>query len=187
LARKLVYVSSISLDGFIEGSDGRIDWVIVDEDFHRFINDRERDVGEWLYGRRMYELMSAYWPTADQDPANPEYVADFSRIWRSAPKVVFSSTLREVSHNSRLVRGDPVQEVRRLKAEPGPSLEVGGTILAKTLIENHLVDEYELYIQPVILGGGARLFPELDAREQLELVQHHTFRSGVLFTHYKVK
>jgi dihydrofolate reductase len=182
--RKLVYVSSISLDGFIEGPGHSIDWVIVDDEFHRFINDRQREVGAYLYGRRMYELMSGYWPTADEDPDNPDYVADFARIWRQTPKIVFSKTLAEVSHNSHLNRQDPVEEVRRLKQQDGHNLEVGGTILARTLIQNGLVDEYELYIQPVIVGSGARLFPELETGQLLQLVEERSFNSGVIFAHY---
>src|SRR5437879_468129 len=102
--RKLTYTMMVSLDGFIEGPDPELDWVLIDEELHRFANDQARAAEVFIYGRRMYEVMAGYWPAADADPEAPDYVVEYARIWQAKPKVVFSKTLGEVTHNSRLVR-----------------------------------------------------------------------------------
>src|SRR5512146_1756156 len=112
--RKLIYFTMASVDGFMDSQDRDLDWVHIDEELHSYVNKREREIGAYLYGRRMYELMNAYWPTADTQSSVP-YEAEFSRIWKQIPKVVFSSTLEGVEGNARLVRGDAVEEVKRLK------------------------------------------------------------------------
>src|SRR5579884_1105784 len=116
---RLVYSMMTSLDGFVATPDGGLDWVLVDEEVHTYCNELARAHRAFLYGRRLYELMAGFWPTADEDPAAPPYVAEFARIWRPKPKVVFSSALDRVDWNSRLERGDVVAEVKRLKSEPG--------------------------------------------------------------------
>lgn len=182
--RKVIYSMSVSLDGFVETPGHAIDWVIVDEELHRFFNDQARETGTHLYGRRLYELMAAYWPTADQDPATPGFMVDFARIWRSTPKVVFSTTLQSVDWNSRLVRDDVAGEVARLKAQPGGDLAVGGPTLAATLIRLGLVDEYQVFVQPVVLGAGTPFFPPLEEKIALRLVETRTFASGVVYLRY---
>src|SRR5512135_1342133 len=141
---KLIYGFSVSLDGFIEDARGGLDWTVPDETLHRHFNERERSAGGVLYGRRLYELMSAYWPTADQDPSAPDVIKEYARIWQSEPKVVFSRTLQSVAHNARLVRDDLAGEVARLKAQPGGDILVGGASLAASLMQLDLIDEYGL-------------------------------------------
>ena len=131
--RKVVYSMGVSLDGFIEGPNRELDWSTPDEELHTFWNDQTREIGTSLYGRRMYELMAGFWPTADADPSAPSYVAEFARIWRDLPKVVFSTTLEKVDWNSRLVRDDVAEEVMKLKAQPGKDLSIGGSDLAAIL------------------------------------------------------
>jgi len=183
--RKLVYFNSVSLDGFIDSTDKNLDWVIVNKEEKTFINDLQREFGAYLFGRRIYEMMQDYWPAADT-PENPPEIVDYARIYRAKPKIVFSSTLDQVEGNARLVRGDAVEEVRRLKAEPGKDLEMSGSVLAGTLIRAGLVDEYQLLIQPVILGAGTRMLPALDRRDHLQLIETHAFTSGVVYLRYSV-
>ncbi|MCL4560806.1 MAG: dihydrofolate reductase family protein [Chloroflexi bacterium] len=182
--RKLIYFTMASIDGFIERSDGNSDWVIVDEELHLYLNNRERDIGAYLYGRRMYELMMDFWPTADAQ-SNPAYVVEFAQIWKQIPKIVFSRTLERVEGNAVLVKEDVVTEVARLKEQPGKDLEVGGAKLARTLMESGLIDEYQIYIQPVILGSGTPMFPAMGQTVRLKLVETHNFSSGVVFLRYQ--
>lgn len=183
--RKLVYFTMVSLDGYIETVDHSLEWVIVDEELHRFINViQERDTGMDVNGRRMYELMQAFWPTAD-NRSNPDYIVEYARIWKQIPKLVFSSTLDKVEGNARLVRGDAVAEVQKLKAEDGKNLEVGGAELAGALMKAGLVDEYRIFVQPVILGAGTRMIPMLDQPVNLRLVETRTFGSGVVYLRYQ--
>jgi dihydrofolate reductase len=183
--RKVIYSMSVSLDGFTETPDRKIDWVIVDEELHSFFNSQAREQDTFLYGRRIYELMTDYWPTADADPSNPAYIVEYSRIWKDMPKVVFSKTLKEVAWNSRLVSEDIAGEVAKLKAQPGKELGVGGPTLAASFMRLGLLDEYQLFINPVILGAGTPFFPALGRRLDLRLVESRTFRSGVVFVRYQ--
>lgn len=182
--RKLVYFTMASLDGLIDSADRDLDWVIVDEELHRYLNNLELEMGGYLYGRRMYELMQAYWPTADVQ-SNPAFIREYSQIWKGIPKFVFSSALDRVEGNARLVKGDAVAEVTRLKEQPGKDLEVGGAILASTLIRAGLVDEYRIFVQPVILGAGTPMFPGLDEVIRLRLAETHSFHSGVVYLRYQ--
>ena len=184
--RKLTYGMGVSLDGFIADRDGAIDWSAPDEELHRFHNQQAREVGVELYGRRLYEDMLT-WETADQQPSASAPVVEFAEIWRATPKVVFSTTLERVEGNARLVREDPGEEVARLKAEPGQDLAVGGAGLASTLIELGLVDEYRLFVNPVILGAGTPFFPALERRISLELVETRTFGSRVVYVRYRAR
>jgi dihydrofolate reductase len=181
--RKLTYSMGVSLDGFIAAPGGVIDWSVPDEELHRFHNERARAAGVELYGRRMYEVMR-FWETADADPALAEHEREFARIWKATPKVVFSTTLEAVEGNARLVREGAVQEVERLKAEPGGDLSVSGAGLASTFIRHGLVDELGLFISPVVLGAGTPFFPALKDRIALELIETRTFGSRVVYLRY---
>jgi dihydrofolate reductase len=183
--RKLIYSMSVSLDGFIAGPGGAIDWSAPDEELHRFHNQQTREVGAHLCGRRLYEKMR-YWETAEEQPSAPEHVLEFARIWKETPQIVFSKTLERVEGNARLVKGDAAEEVAKLKAESGKPLAVGGAGLASTLIGYGLIDEYRLFISPVVLGGGTPYFPALDERIKLELVETRTFGSRVVYVRYRL-
>jgi dihydrofolate reductase len=183
--RKVIYGFSVSLDGFIEDREGKIDWVIVDEELHRHFNDQDRAIGAHLYGRRMYELMQSYWPTADQDLSNPDYIVEYALIWQNMPKIVFSRTLEQVEGNARLVQGDLAAEVARLKALPGKDMAVGGAGLAAAFMQLDLIDEYRLYVQPVVLGGGKPMFPGMNNLINLRLLETRSFGSGVVFLRYQ--
>jgi dihydrofolate reductase len=182
--RQLVYSMQVSLDGFIAGPAGGIDWAAPDEEVHRFHNQQAREVGTDLYGRRMYELMR-FWETADERPSVPEHELEFARIWKDTPKVVFSTTLERVEGNARLVSEGAVEEVARLKEQPGKQLAVGGAGLASSLMRAGLIDEYRLFVQPVVLGGGTPFFGALDEPIKLELVETKTFGSRVVYVRYR--
>ena len=181
---KLTYGFGVSVDGYTADRDGDIGWSDPDEELHQFWNDKARQLEVSLYGRKLYELMSAHWPTADQDPAATPVVAEFARLWRATPKVVFSRTLDEVGWNSRLERGDVVEVTRRLKTETDGLLEVGGATLAAPLVRAGLVDEFLVVVTPTAVGGGTPFFPPLDRRLRLELTETRTFPSGAVLLRY---
>jgi dihydrofolate reductase len=176
---------TVSLDGFIAGPGGEIDWSVPDEELHRFHNERARGLGAHLLGRRLYEVMT-YWETADQNPAAGEVELEFAGIWKDMPKIVFSQTLETVVGNTRLVRDNTAEEVARLKEQPGKDLGVGGAGLASTFIKLGLVDEYQLFVSPVVLGAGIPYFPALDERINLKLVETRTFGSRVVYVRYQL-
>lgn len=182
--RKLIYSMGVSLDGYIAGPGGEIDWSAPDEELHRFHNQQTRDVGVHLYGRRLYETM-VYWETVDQDPAASDVALEFAEIYKRQPKLVFSTTLSSVTGNATLASGDPGEIVRQLKQEPGKDLAVGGAGLASTFMELDLIDEYRLFVSPVILGAGTRFFTGLRQRLELELVETRTFSSRVIYARYR--
>jgi dihydrofolate reductase len=184
--RKLIYSMGVSLDGFIAGPDGEIDWSAPDEELHRVHNRQMRDVGTHLCGRRLYEAMT-YWETAEENPSAPEYELDFARIWKDTPKIVFSKTLQKVEGDYTLVRGDATEEVKKLKERTGGDLAVGGAGLASTFIELGLIDEYRLLVSPVVLGGGTPYFPTLQQRINLELIETQTFGSRVVYVRYGLR
>jgi dihydrofolate reductase len=184
VTRKLIYSMGVSLDGFIAGPGGEIDWSPPDEELHRFHNQLLRETGVHLCGRRLYEVMT-YWETADQNPSARDYELEFARTWREMPKVVFSSTLENVAGNATLVRGDAAEEVAKLKRQPGGDLAVGGAGLASALMRRGLIDEYQLFISPVVLGAGTRYFPALEERVDLELIETRTFGSRVVYCRYR--
>jgi dihydrofolate reductase len=180
----VVYSMMVSLDGFIEGPDKEIDWVIVDEELHTFINDQQSAVGAYLFGRGMYETHAAYWPASDADTSAPEYIMEYGRIWRAMPKVVFSAALDQVVANTRLVRDNVAEE--KLKQEHDKDLVVGGAGLAASLMRLGLVDEYGLFVQPVLLGSGTPMFPSrVEGCQDLRLVDQRRFASGVLYLRYR--
>lgn len=182
--RKVIYSMGVSLDGFIAGPDGEIDWSAPDEELHRFHNQQTREMGAHLCGRRLYEVM-AYWETAEENPSAAEHELEFARIWKEMPKIVFSKTLEKVEGNARLVRDGVAEEVAELKEQPGRDLAVGGAGLASTFIKLGLIDEYRLFVSPVVLGGGTPYFPALDERIDLELVETQTFGSRVVYVRYR--
>lgn len=181
--RKVIYSMMVSLDGFIAGPNQEADWIQVDEELHTFVNERERAIDTHLYGRRMYEVMS-YWQTADTNLATPAFERDYAQIWQGIQKVVFSTTLDRVEGKTRLARGDVGAEIAALKAQPGKDIGVAGATLAATVIALGLVDQYQLFVQPAILGGGTPYWPPAH-RCNLQLVETHQFRSGVAMLHYQ--
>jgi dihydrofolate reductase len=182
--RKVIYSFGVSLDGFIAGPRGEIDWSAPDEELHRFHNEQARELGAHLCGRRLYEVMG-FWDTAGEDPSLPAHELEFAEIWQATPKVVFSRTLERVEGNARLAEGDAVGEVARLKQQQGGGLAVGGAGLASALVEHDLIDEYGLFVHPVVLGAGTPYFPPLSERFDLELVETRTFGGGVVYVRYR--
>jgi dihydrofolate reductase len=180
---KVIYSMSASLDGFIAGPDGSFDWSAPDEELHRFHNRRVQELGAQLLGRRLYETM-VYWETAHEDPSAGDVTIEFARIWQALPRVVFSSTLDSVEGNARLATGGPAEEVARLKAEVDGDIGVGGATLAAAFAELDLIDEYELFLCPVIVGGGTPFFPPLTKPLDLELIETKTFGSRVVCLRY---
>ena len=181
---KLVYSMSVSLDGFMARPDGSLDWVNIDEELHSFFNHQARDESIFLYGRRLYETMAAYWPTADADPSAAAVEVEFARIRRAKPKIVFSRTQDHVEWNSMLVREVVPDEIQRLKRQFEGNLSVGGADLAATFMRLGLIDEYQLVVAPVILGSGRPFFPALNDDIKLRLVQTRTFQSGAVWLRY---
>jgi len=183
--RKVIYAMNLSLDGFIEDRNGSLNWSYPDEEMHKHFNELESTFDFHLYGRGLYENMAAFWPTADEDPSAPDFVIEYARIWKSIPNVVFSTSLDQVGWNSRLVKGDIAEEVNKLKAGPGKDMNVGGAGLAASFMQLGLIDEYRLYIHPVILGGGKPMFPQLRDKIDLQLVETRRFGSGVVLLRYR--
>ncbi|MDX2827015.1 dihydrofolate reductase [Streptomyces ipomoeae] len=184
--RKIVLMMSLSLDGYMEGPNREIDWHLVDDELHTHFNDLLSGMGAFLHGRVTYELMADYWPTADRDPAVSRTVAEFAAIWRDMPKLVFSRTLERAEWHTTIVRDVVDDDIRALKAEDGGDLALGGANLGAEFMRHDLIDEYRLYIHPVILGRGRRLFPETEAMTPtgLRLIDTHTFGNGVVLLHY---
>ena len=174
----------ISLDGFIAGPDGEIDWHLVDDELHQHMNDELRGAAAFYEGRVVYELMEGYWPTADDDPGATAVESEFAGIWRATPKVVFSRTLQEVGPNAELARDVVPEEVRARVAQLEGPVFVGGAVLAAAFAEHDLVDEYRLYVHPVLIGRGRPMFPPTDRRTSLRLVQTRTFGNGVTLLRY---
>jgi dihydrofolate reductase len=182
--RKLIYSMTVSLDGYIAGPDGAIGLGVPDEELHRFHTHQMQETDLHLYGRRLYETM-VYWETAEEkDPSLQDYELEFARIWKALPKVVFSKTLEEVEGNTRLLRDGVGEEVTRLKEEPGKDIAVGGASLARACMNLDLIDEYRLFVSPLLLGGGTPYFPTRDEKINLELVETRTFGSRVVYLRY---
>jgi dihydrofolate reductase len=180
---RLIYSAIASLDGYVADERGSFDWAAPDEEMHAFVNDLERSVGTYLYGRRMYEVMVG-WETMPLD-GQPPVVRHFAEIWRAADKVVYSKTVETVSSaRTRLEREFDPEAVRRLKADAVRDLTVGGPELAARAIEAGLVDELHLFLAPVLVGGGKQALPGR-VRVQLELLDERRFGSGVVHLHYR--
>jgi dihydrofolate reductase len=181
---RLIYSALMSLDGYIADADGNFDWAAPDEEVHAFVNDLVRPVGTHLYGRRMYETMRT-WETADTDPGQPPVGLDFARIWQSAEKIVYSTTLQAPdSARTRIERDFDPDQVRKLKAAADRDLSVGGAHLAAQAIAAGLVDEYQLFVVPAVVGGGTRSLPD-HVRLNLALTQERRFGSGVVYLRYR--
>ena len=161
--RKVIVMMSVSLDGFIEGPNGELDWHMVDDELHSHLNEQLGSMGAFLYGRVMYELMAGFWPTADTDPSSTAPVVEFARIWRDMPKIVYSRTLQHAEWNATLRREVDPDEIRALKQQPGGDMVLGGANLAATFARKGLIDEYCIYMQPVILGVAPFMAPSLGA------------------------
>jgi dihydrofolate reductase len=181
---KLIYSAISSLDGYVEDEAGNFDWAAPDEEVHAFVNDLERQVGTYLYGRRMYETM-VYWETAHTVADQTPVMLDFAEIWQAADKIVYSKTLETVSSaRTRLERDFDPEAVRRMKATAGRDISVGGPDLAAQAIEAGLVDELHLFVVPIAVGAGKQSLPE-NVRLELELLEERRFGSGVVHLHYR--
>ncbi|HXY73456.1 MAG TPA: dihydrofolate reductase family protein [Actinomycetota bacterium] len=182
---RLIYSMLTSLDGYVADERGNFDWAAPDEEVHTFVNDLERPVGTYLYGRRMYETM-IFWDGPEAIEDQPASMQDFARIWRAADKVVYSTTLPEVSTaRTRLERRFDPDEVRRMKETAERDLSVGGPGLAGQAIAAGLVDELQLFVAPVVVGGGTRWLPD-HVRLDLRLEEERRFGNGMVFCRYRV-
>jgi dihydrofolate reductase len=176
---------SVSLDGFFDGPDRELDWQLVDEELHQHFNDWLRGAGAFLDGRVNYELMAGFWPKADADPASSPQMVEFAGIWRDMPKIVFSRTLERADWNATVVSDVVPEDIMALKAQDGGDLVLGGADLAATFIRHDLIDEYRLYVHPVLLGRGRLLFGPGDLPLGLRLVENRAFGSGVVMLRYE--
>ena len=183
---RLIYSVITSLDGYIADRDGDFDWAAPDEEVHTFVNDLERPVGTYLYGRRMYDMM-CYWETAHTLADRPAHEQDFSDIWRAADKVVYSRTLETVSSaRTRIERDFDHAAVRQMKASAGRDITVAGADLAAQAIKAGLVDEFHLFVTPIVVGGGNPSLPD-NVRLELDLLDEHRFGNGTVFLRYRTR
>jgi dihydrofolate reductase len=181
---KLIYSAITSLDGYVADEDGNFDWAAPDEEVHTFVNDLERPVGTYLYGRRMYEVM-VYWERAHTLADQPLFMQEFAQIWQAANKIVYSKTLNTVfSARTRIVRDFDPEAVRQMKAPAGRDISVGGPDLAAQAIKAGLVDECHLFLAPIVVGGGKQSLPN-NVRLKLELLDERRFGNGMVHLHYR--
>jgi dihydrofolate reductase len=184
MAARLIYSVIASLDGYTADENGYFEWAAPDEEVHAFVNDLERPIGTYLYGRRMYDVMR-FWETAPTDETQSPAMRDYAQIWRAADKIVYSSTLETAeSARTRIEREFHPDAIRELKAGATRDISVGGPGLAADAISAGLVDEYQLFLTPVIVGGGTRALPG-GARLNLELQDEHRFGNGVVYLRYR--
>jgi dihydrofolate reductase len=182
---KLIYSAITSLDGYIADEDGNFDWAAPDDEVHAFVNDLERRIGTYLYGRRMYEVMR-YWETAPSGADPLPVVKDYAEIWRAADKIVYSKTLATASSaRTRIERDFEPGAIRQMKARAGRDISVGGPDLAAQAIRAGLVDEFHLFLVPIVVGGGKPSVPS-NVRVKLDLLDERRFGSGVVHLHYRV-
>jgi dihydrofolate reductase len=183
---KLIYSAITSLDGYVEDEEGKFDWAVPDEEVHAFVNDLERPIGTFLYGRRMYETMVS-WETVSTGADQPPGGRDFAQIWRAAEKIVYSRTLQTVSSaRTRVEHTFDPEAVRQLKETSIRDITVGGPELAGHAINAGLVDECHLFLGPVVVGGGKRSLPR-NVRMQLDLLDQRRFANGVVYLHYRIR
>ncbi len=181
---RLIYSALTSLDGYVADESGNFEWAAPDEEVHRFVNELERPIGTYLYGRRMYEVM-AYWETAHTLPDQPPFIKDYAEIWQAADKIVYSRTLATVSSARTRIEPDfDVEAVGQMKAEAARDMSVGGPELASHAIKAGLVDEYHFFVAPVVVGGGKQALPR-KVRLDLELLGERRFGNGVVQLHYR--
>ncbi|TML40941.1 MAG: dihydrofolate reductase [Actinobacteria bacterium] len=183
--RKVILMMSVSLDGFIEGPDHDLGWHMVDDELHSHFNEQLRGMGAFLDGRVTYELMAGFWPTADADPSSTGPMVEFAAIWRDMPKFVFSRTMEGAGWNTTVVRHVVPEEIEALKARPGGDMVLGGADLAASFMRHDLIDEYRLYVHPVVIGRGKPLFPPGAAKVVLGLAETRTFGNGVVLLRYE--
>jgi len=180
---KLIYSAITSLDGYLADEDGNFDWAEPDEEMHTFVNDLERPIGTYLYGRRMYEVM-VYWEAV---PADQPFIQDFAEIWQAADKIVYSTTLTTVSSaRTRIERAFDPEAVRQMKASAERDITIGGAEIAAEAFRAGLVDECQLFIAPIIVGGGKESLPD-GVRLELDLLDERRFDSGVVYLHYRTR
>ena len=183
---KLIYATIMSLDGYVADKDGDFDWAAPDDEVHDFVNDLERRVGTYLYGRRMYEVMR-YWETAHALTELPSVAQDYAQIWRAADKIVYSRTLETVSSaRTRIERDFDPEVVRQMKTQAERDIGVGGPDLAAQALRAGLVDECHLFVTPIVVGGGKRSLPR-NVRLELELLDERRFECGVVYLHYSTR
>jgi dihydrofolate reductase len=182
---KLIYSAIASLDGYVADEDGNFDWAEPDEEVHTSVNDLERQVGIYVYGRRMYEVLVS-WETLDLAD-QPPFIREYAEIWRAADKIVYSTTLQSVSSvRTRIERDFDPEAVRQMKASAGSDISVGGPDLAAQAIQAGLVDEFHLFLTPIVVGGGTRALPD-DVRIELDLLDERRFGNGVVHLHYRTE
>ena len=182
---KLIYSAITSLDGYVADEDGNFDWAAPDEEVHSFVNDLERPIGTYLYGRRMYDVLVA-WETMDTGE-QPPVMRDYAEIWRAADKIVYSRTLEKVSSTrTRIERDFDPDAVRQLKARADRDISVGGPELAAQAIRAGLVDELHQFLTPIVVGGGSKFLPD-GVRVELELLDERRFGNGVVHLHYRTR
>jgi dihydrofolate reductase len=183
---KLIYSTIASLDGYIADENGNFDWAAPDEEVHSFVNDLERPVGTYLFGRRMYETM-VFWETVRAAAGQPPVMEDFAQIWQGADKIVYSRTLETVSSaRTRIERDFDPEAVRQMKEAAERNLTIAGPELAAQAIKAGLVDEYQLFLTPIVVGGGKQSLPH-NVRLELELVDERRFGGGVVYLHYRTR
>lgn len=181
---KLIYSAIASLDGYVEDEHGDFQWAAPDAEVHTFVNDLERPVGTYLYGRRMYETM-AYWETVDRDTQSAES-RDFTDIWRAADKIVYSRTLKAPSTTrTRIESAFEPAAVRQLKESASSDLSIGGAEIASAALTTGLVDELQLILHPIIVGGGKPALPD-GFRVGLELLDERRFKGGAVYLRYRL-
>ena len=176
---------SVSLDGYMEGPNRELDWQLVDDELHWHFNEVLARMGAFISGRVTYELMAGFWPTADSDPGSTRPMVEFASIWRDMPKIVYSRTLQGAGWNTTVVREVVPEEVMRLKSQPGGDLAVGGADLAAEFLRHDLIDEFRVYVHPVLIGRGKPLFPRTDQKRELRLLETRTFDNGVVLLHFE--
>src|SRR5438105_2048716 len=181
----LVYTAITSLDGYVADASGNFDWAMPDEEVHRFVNQLERPIGTYLYGRRMYEVMR-FWDTTEATADQPDYVVEFAHIWRAAEKIVYSRSLRVVSTGRTRLEGEfDAESVRTMKAVERRDLTVAGPGLAAHALRAGLVDELQLFLVPVVIGGGTQALPD-GLRFGLRLLEQRRFAGGVDYVRYRI-
>lgn len=185
--RKLTFAMNVSVDGYIAAPGDDLGWSVPGDELFQWWSDRVAATGLALYGRRLWETMSPHWPTADLQPGATPAEIEFAQRWRDMPKVVFSSTLSAVDWNTRLVTGDAVAEITRLKGEDGDPMDIGGATLAAAAMRAGLIDEYVTVTHPVLVGGGKPFFTALDNWVNLALVDTRAFPNGVVMTKYQTR
>jgi dihydrofolate reductase len=185
--RKLTFGMNVSVDGYVAAPGDDLGWGVPSDELFQWWSDRVGATGLALYGRRLWEGMSSHWPTADQQPGVTPAQVEYAGRWRDLPKVVFSSTIGAVDGNARLVTGDAVTEIARLKTEDGGAMDVGGATLAAAAMRAGLIDEYVIVTHPVLVGGGTPFFTALDSWVDLDLVETRTFPGGLLLTRYETR